>query len=252
MYCPKCGKENPEGVELCQSCSWVLKGILTAAPSPDAKTSGFAITALVLMILSFFTFFLTALPAIIFGIVALFKIEKSGGKLKGKGMAIAGIAVPVALIPIIAILMGILMPALAKTRYIAYRMVCATNESNLGKAMMMYANDYKGKYPTSSQWCDLLIEYTDANERTFQCKGSGEWSCNYAMNKNIEALGTSAPPDMVLVFESKEEGLNQAGGLELVTIKNHGGDGCNVLFNDGHVEYVKKEDVNNLMWEAEQ
>ncbi|MHC4684630.1 MAG: DUF4190 domain-containing protein, partial [Planctomycetota bacterium] len=96
MYCPKCGTENPDDAQLCRSCSWVLTSTSTTAPAPDAKTSGLAITALVLGILSFFTFFITAIPAIIVGIVGLVKIEKSGGKLKGNGLAIAGIAVPAA------------------------------------------------------------------------------------------------------------------------------------------------------------
>jgi len=100
MYCPKCGTENTDDAQLCRSCSWVLTGASTTAPAPDAKTSGLAITALVLGILSFFTFFITALPAIILGIVGLVKIEKSGGKLKGNGLAIAGIAVPAASLPL--------------------------------------------------------------------------------------------------------------------------------------------------------
>ncbi|MHC4172191.1 MAG: DUF4190 domain-containing protein [Planctomycetota bacterium] len=101
MYCPKCGTENPDDAQLCRSCSWVLTSTSTTAPAPDAKTSGLAITALVLGILSFFTFFITAIPAIIVGIVGLVKIEKSGGKLKGNGLAIAGIAVPAASLPLV-------------------------------------------------------------------------------------------------------------------------------------------------------
>ena len=185
MYCPKCGTENPEGVLLCQSCSWVLTGTSTVALSPDAKTSRLAITALVLMILSFFTFFLTAIPAIIFGIVALVKIEKSGGRLKGKGLAITGIAASATLAPV-ALLMGIMMPALAGVRCVAYRVVCGTNLRGLGMATMIYADSYGDTYPTASKWCDLLIEHADVNEDIFRCKGASEGPCNYAMNKNIE------------------------------------------------------------------
>jgi len=52
-------------------------------------------------------------------------------------------------IAIIALLMGILMPALARVRQIAYRMVSGTNQSGIGKAMMIYANDNDGDYPVS-------------------------------------------------------------------------------------------------------
>ncbi len=52
---------------------------------------------------------------------------------------------------------------------------------------------------------------------------------------------------MVLVFESRP-GWNQAGGIELLTTENHRGEGCNVLFVDGHVEFVKPEDIPKLRW----
>ena len=116
MFCPKCGVENVEGVQLCKSCSWVLASTSVVEVCQDAKTSGLAITSLVLTILVPFTFLLTTLPAIIFGIVALVKIEKSGGRLKGKGLAIAGIAAPAILLPVCLMLLAIMMPALGKAR----------------------------------------------------------------------------------------------------------------------------------------
>jgi len=107
MYCQKCGTENPDDAKLCRACSWVL--VSTAyAPRPDVKTSGLAITSLVLAILSPFACFFTALPAIIFGIIALVKISKSSGQLKGKGPAIAGITLPIIFLPIILALIFIL------------------------------------------------------------------------------------------------------------------------------------------------
>jgi prepilin-type processing-associated H-X9-DG protein len=266
MYCPKCGTENPEGAQLCRSCSWVLTSISTVAPSPDAKTSGLAITSLVLGILSIFTLFLTALPAIILGIISIFKIEKSAGQLKGKGLAIAGIAIPaisIFLATMMLMLLAILMPALARAKAQAQRVVCAKNMSVLGKAMLIYANDYDNKFPTSSEWCDLLIKYADVNEGMFRCggafgcrstrcyKGVSGKLCSYAMNKNIAELGTKALPDMVLLFETSA-GWNQAGGLEILSTNNHRGEGCNILFADLHVQFVKPEDIKNLKWTAEQ
>jgi prepilin-type N-terminal cleavage/methylation domain-containing protein/prepilin-type processing-associated H-X9-DG protein len=50
-------------------------------------------------------------------------------------------------IAIIALLMGILMPALAKVRQVAYRLTCGTNLSGIGKAMLIYANDYDDELP---------------------------------------------------------------------------------------------------------
>jgi len=50
-------------------------------------------------------------------------------------------------IAIIALLMGILMPALSRVRQLAFRMVCGTNLSGIGKAMLIYANDYEDELP---------------------------------------------------------------------------------------------------------
>jgi hypothetical protein len=68
---------------------------------PDAKTSGLAIAALLLGILSIPAFFLTKvlafsvdISAIILGIVALIKIKQSSGRLKGRDLAITGIVIP--------------------------------------------------------------------------------------------------------------------------------------------------------------
>ena len=247
MRCPKCRTENPEGAQLCRSCSWVLTSTATQAPGSAAKTSGLAITSLVLAILSPCTCFITAIPAIILGIVGLVKISKSAGQLKGNGFAIAGIALPVVLLPFIALLMAIMMPALARVRQIAFRVVCGTNMSALGDAMLIYADEHDGTFPTPAKWCDLLIEHCEVPEKILRCKGASEGPCNYAMNKNIEELGVVPPPDMVLLFET-HPGWNQAGGPEILTTENHQDDGCNILFADGHVEFVKTENLNDLKW----
>ncbi len=63
---------------------------------------------------------------------------------KKKGFTLVELLVVIA---IIALLMGILMPALARVRQIAFRMVCGTNLSGIGKAMLIYSNDYEDEFP---------------------------------------------------------------------------------------------------------
>jgi type II secretory pathway pseudopilin PulG len=50
-------------------------------------------------------------------------------------------------IGIIAVLLGILLPALNAVKRSAQRVVCASNLSSIGKAMQLYANEYGGDYP---------------------------------------------------------------------------------------------------------
>ena len=251
MYCPRCGKENPDNAQVCANCNSLLPSMVVTVPAGPVNTSGLAIASFVLGILSFCTFCVTALPAIILGIVALAKIGKSGGRLKGNGFAVAGIVVPVvAGVFMLPVLLGITMPALARTRHMAFRMTCATNVRDLGKAMMLYANDYDDKFPTSSKWCDLLVEHQEVNRMTFRCQGATEGPCNYAMNKDAAGLGPSALHDVVLLFETSP-GWNQAGGAESLTTDNHQGDGCNVLFVDGHVEFVRMQELDRLRWKPD-
>jgi prepilin-type N-terminal cleavage/methylation domain-containing protein len=64
--------------------------------------------------------------------------------MKKKGFTLVELLVVIA---IIALLMGILMPALARVRQIAYRLYCGTNLSGIGKAMLIYCNDYDDEMP---------------------------------------------------------------------------------------------------------
>jgi len=246
MYCPKCGAENPDGIQLCRSCSWVLAGVSTVGIAPDAKTSGLAVTALVLAILGLFTFCITAIPAMIFGIVGLFKIEKSAGRLKGKGLAIAGIAAPVAILPL---MMGILMPALAKVRTSARQVACAVNLKQIGVMVQLYAADNDKQYPAADKWCDALKPYCGSGRKIFCCPSTKGKLCSYAVNPYAKP---NSPPDMVLLFETNKNVENQYGGPEILSTDNHRGKGCNILFNDLRVEFVKSEDLKKLKWAAEQ
>ncbi|HBG27103.1 MAG TPA: hypothetical protein DDX75_08425 [Phycisphaerales bacterium] len=60
--------------------------------------------------------------------------------MKKKGFTLVELLVVIA---IIAMLLAILMPALGKVRQLAQRIMCSTNLSGLGKAMLTYSNDDK-------------------------------------------------------------------------------------------------------------
>ncbi len=270
MKCPKCEVENPEGAMVCHSCGCALKTVETAATSQPIRTSALAKTSLILGLIGLCTLFLTipltiilpvcripglglislctsaltSLLAIILGIISLVMISRSHGQLKGTGMAITGIAIPIVML----FVMNLLFNATPRT---AQRVQCGSNMQSLGKAMNIYASDNNGMFPTPSRWCDLLIEYTDVSKEEFLCPAAHKGPCNYAMNKNIEELSAKAPPDMVLLFESVP-GWNQSGGPEILNIENHQGEGCNVLFSNTHVSFERPEDVNKLRWTADQ
>jgi type II secretory pathway pseudopilin PulG len=108
-------------------------------------------------------------------------------------------------IGIIAVLMGILLPALSAVKRTAQRVVCGSNQAGIGKAMLLYANEYGGDFPRAggagstwgalgyiSDWVDqtgvqygsrppcavtitaslyLLVRLEDVTPGQFVCKG---------------------------------------------------------------------------------
>jgi prepilin-type processing-associated H-X9-DG protein len=257
MFCPKCGTENPDGTQLCRSCNISMSNVGMYVPV------AIAVISMMLGIFSLFTDYLTALPAIVLGIISLVKISKNNGQWLYKSMAIAGISIPL-LAP------ALLLPIADRNRYIAKQKVCSQHIRELGIAALMYAEDQSNhNFPSPpDKWCDLLWKY-HINEKNYICPSAKSGKCHYSINPKakrplrsyitVDEHGISwidvntqraFPSNVVLFFESKE-GWNQCGGLELLTTENHRGKGCNVVFCDGHVEFVNTENINNLQWTAD-
>ncbi len=245
MYCSKCGSENSDDVRVCRACGAALVPPPIQAPGLGVKTSGMAIAALVLGILSIFTCALTTIPAIILGIVSLVKIERSGGRLTGRSFAIAGIVVPIVVVPIIALLMGILMPALARTRQLAFRMTCGTNLSGIGKAMLIYSNDYDDELPRSggrnTVWGGRIPDWQAPNRFNaygLAADGSGGTgtvtSCFYLLVKYCEVTPMSflcKGDSGVTEFRPADEGAGGRGLIDLWDFGPEAGKHCSYSYH---------------------
>ncbi|MHC4656334.1 MAG: DUF4190 domain-containing protein [Planctomycetota bacterium] len=166
MNCQKCGKQNPDDARLCTTCGSELTQPPEPSESVNVKTSRLAIASFVLAIFSPLAFFLaamlgirtlvfscilTAMLALILGIVSLAQIGLSAGKVVGKAFISIGIA-------ILAVFFSLmfLQTVLPRTGGRAFRMVCGSNLSGIGRAMLIYANDYDNQFPRAgsltSKW----------------------------------------------------------------------------------------------------
>ncbi len=81
--------------------------------------------------------------AIILGIIGIIHINISGGRKTGHGFAFGAI-----IIPLVALFISwMFLPFLARIAFEKYRMTCGTHLSAIGKAMLIYANDFDEKLP---------------------------------------------------------------------------------------------------------
>ena len=78
-------------------------------------------------------------------------------------------------ISIIAILIALLLPALAKAKLLAQRTICASNMRQIGIAMQEYANEYRGQYPLSSTGGWPFGVFAGWNPSTSQFSNAPAW-----------------------------------------------------------------------------
>ena len=184
-------------------------------------------------------------------------------------------------IAIIGILAGMLLPALARARESAHRAACLSNLKQLGYAMKQYSQDFKDIYPwqigsktPEDAWRDLGMLFPN------YCTGFGAFICPSSRDRKLEAptvTGTNPEKEPLDPFEetpppgsiSFSYCFNYNGGEQIAwtetakaTVKlsadkfagyepghmgseeddfNHGDDGRNVLYQDGHVKWEPGE-----------
>jgi len=218
------------------------------ALSPTAKTSALAVTSLVLGILGVLTCGATSLFGLIVGIIAMVKVANSGGALRGKGLALAGVIVSGILLLMLPISAAMLLPALAAAKQKAMQINCFNNEKQLALGVLLYSNDHTNHYPPAATWCEA-IQPSVRSERTFKCPAANSSSrCDYAYNAKLDGLDTAKiDPQTVVIFES-DAGWDAHGGPELLAAR-HRANSSVVAFADGHVELILPARINSLRWD---
>ena len=132
-YCSQCGAQNLSDAKYCIKCGKPFDSTHVQnnqQQSVHAKTSGMAIASLVLSLL--WIFGIGSILAIIFGHIARSQIARSGGRLKGAGIALAGLIIGYIMIAIVflGILAGIALP----------KFVAVSNDAKIAKVKAQIAD----------------------------------------------------------------------------------------------------------------
>jgi len=125
---------------------------------------------------------------------------------------------------------AVAMPALAKAKKAAQRTVSASNLKGIGNACQVYAFDYEGNFPPD---LETLIKEVDVSPKTLQSKSKP---------KDFDG------PSFIYISGQNEKG-NPAN---ILAYENPAflKEGTNVLFVDGHVEFIKPKSFKTALEET--
>jgi hypothetical protein len=144
-------------------------------PPASVTTSGKAITAFVCGLLSFFCPVVLSLLAIVFGILGLVDVKNGRLRIKGKGLAIAGLVLGTLSLVImpVAVMVGLLLPAVSKVREAAARTQNNNHLKMIVLSMHTYHDQFKSLPPAAVyskdgrplySWRVLLLPYLEGND----------------------------------------------------------------------------------------
>lgn len=113
------------------------------------QTDGKATGSLILGILSLLCFsFLAGIPAVVLGHMSRKNIRESMGRLKGDGMALAGLImgyISIATIPVFLIIAAIAIPNLLRAKMVANDSAAASTMRTLNTGQVSYSANYPAK-----------------------------------------------------------------------------------------------------------
>lgn len=179
--------------------------VLHAPYTGPQETDGKAVGSLILGILAIFPLWLLAgIPAVILGHVSRSSIRKSMGRLKGDGVALAGLImgyISIASFPLILIIAAIAIPSLVRAKLMANESGALSTVRTLATAQIMYSTTYPdsgyapslaalgpGEPPIScSDAAKINADHACLADLSLACS-SGGWCAKNGYKYNLSAI----------------------------------------------------------------
>lgn len=187
------------------------------------------------------------LVAFVLGVIAYRRAWR--GDAGGKGAAICGMVLGG--VSILLIVGSVLMvPSRGRPRVVANRVKCGSCMRQIGQAIWLYSNENKGLYPPRLE--DLILTQ-DITSDVFVCPSTNHTAAPGATPQQQAAAMSSRPGHVSFVYVGQK--MNSTAGANVVVLyeplSNHNQAGSNMLFGDGHVDWVEAKQAAKIIAEVQ-
>ena len=182
------------------------------------------------------------------GIAALRKIDRSGGRLGGRGKAIAGIWTGAVGLILFVVAAFLLLGMLERRRESQRLFAGINNIQVVARASWDYMAEHEGRFPPADSWSDVLRERLCCDELLQDPLLPGARSA-FGYNRNLSGLTLEAitDPARTIVFFETDGGWNVAGGREVMISKPRRWKYL-VLLASQEARQVNEEELGTLYW----
>jgi prepilin-type processing-associated H-X9-DG protein len=192
-----------------------------------------------------------ALPLIAIGLACAAVREERRRGIPSSSPAIAGLVLGgFELLVLLVVVTS--MPLLGRSRETANVVRCGSNLRQIGQALRLYANAHAGRYPPD---LETLLMTGDISPDELICAASDdEAAAGPTTRAVIDKLRSEARHcSYVYVGAGFTVGaVNETHVLAYEPTGNHKGNGMNVLFGDGHVDFLSRSEAGYVLNELRQ